>query len=89
MAHSVRSEASYMKAKKPYFHTCQVMRRKLVTHYNGFEDAEAGKPSKQEWVTEPCGTPLFSSDHNETGICGSCAKGWTHPHNYKVEEGGK
>lgn len=39
---------------------------------------------KEEWVTEKCGTPLFSNDDKINGECKSCKKGWTHENNYRV-----
>lgn len=41
--------------------------------------------TKAEWVTEPCGIPLFQEQERKTGVCRSCAKGWTHPENYRVD----
>ena len=59
---------------------CQTMRRKLVrrgilSFARGIELREA------EWVTEECGTPLFSKDGP---VCRGCASGWWHPQNFPL-----
>ena len=73
------------------FTSCSVIRRKLV-RMGTFDMIEGNELSlargaTEEWRTEPCGTPLFGATERETGVCRSCASGWTHPHNYRVEEG--
>lgn len=65
--------------------SCRIMRRKLVRHstvniVTGERSAET-----EEWVTEPCGVPLFGEREVLTGVCRSCANGWTHENNYPVE----
>lgn len=68
--------------------SCKVMRRKLVTHALmpfGAESVDQIKMTREEWVDEPCGAPLFSRNSIETGVCQSCANGWTHEHNFKIE----
>jgi hypothetical protein len=63
---------------------CTVMRRVLVKHST--LDLETGQyvQGKEEWVTRPCGKPLFSDAEKQSGKCKSCQKGWTHPENYPV-----
>ena len=34
-----------------------------------------------EWVTEECGTPLFSADGL---VCRGCESGWWHPQNFPL-----
>lgn len=65
--------------------TCPRIRRQLFTSrpLNPFT-GETGE-ERQEWVTGPCGTPLFGEDLKR-GICRPCASGWTHPHNYPVDD---
>lgn len=61
---------------------CTVMRRKFVT-IGRLSDGKITETAR-EWVTEECGSPLFGAER-EAGICGSCASGWTHPHNHPVK----
>lgn len=65
--------------------SCPTMRRKLVTF--GLLDPNTGAivEDRKEWVTEPCGAPLFGKDR-EAGICRSCARGWRHEHNFPVSD---
>lgn len=73
-------------AKRAKQHTaCQQTRRWKETHY--LLNPMTGVQSQQEetWVTGPCNVPLFSDAERASGLCRSCAKGWTHPHNYPVE----
>lgn len=65
--------------------SCTVMRRKMVRHGTLNMATGATADGHSEWVTEPCGIPLFAPKHRETGICRSCESGWTHPENYAVE----
>ncbi len=75
-----------MVKSKTKFHSCTKMRRMLITHsvltFNTANVQELGS----EWVTQACGVPLFNDAERETGICKSCAKGWTHENNYPVDE---
>ncbi|MGV6816144.1 MAG: hypothetical protein ACWA44_02605 [Thiotrichales bacterium] len=74
-------------AKPKAYSDCRVQRMKLVTSYkvtmSSFEEVP-GTRSK-EWVSEPCGTPLFTEERMEEGICRSCAKGWKVDGNYPVD----
>lgn len=68
------------------YHSCTVMRRKLVkTGTLSMATGQLEMSGKAEWVTEACGTPLFGDEERRSGTCRSCAKGWTHPENYPVE----
>jgi hypothetical protein len=60
---------------------CSQMRRKLVR--SGTLNLATGKTDlpNEEWRDEPCGTPLFTDGERQSGICKSCAGGWTHPEN--------
>ncbi len=61
---------------------CPTMRRKLVvTRWLSFGTGEITRPETAKWITEPCGTPLFSYDGD---FCRSCLNGWWHPRNYPV-----
>ena len=62
---------------------CPVMRRKLVRSYTFDLVTGERKSTGEEWVTEPCGVPLF--ERAQIGKCKACAEGWTHPENYPVE----
>jgi hypothetical protein len=39
------------------------------------------KAADQEWTTRACDMPLFSDAERASGVCRSCASGWTHPEN--------
>lgn len=69
--------------KQRLHHTCTVMRRKLRRH-GKLTDGEI-QFTHEEWVTEPCGSPLFSGDDEIAGVCRSCKSGWSHPNNYPVK----
>lgn len=65
--------------------SCTKIRRRLVTHSTMNMLTGELTPVRQEWKTEACNTPLFGKAERETGICRSCASGWTHPNNYPAE----
>src|SRR5579859_4343692 len=72
---------------KELFSTCQVER-----HFK----KRSGKLSqgsvaweKTESVIGPCNAPLFGALETQTGICASCATGWTHRHNKPTDAGRK
>ncbi len=66
--------------------TCPVMRHKRREHYQlNIATGATGEPRIEE-VTEPCGSPLFGKDA-EAGVCGPCARGWSHPNNQPVTQG--
>lgn len=74
-----------MAKKRTLHHSCQTMRRKLVT--KGTLDLGTGTldmNEQGEWVTEPCNVPLFTQEEKERGTCRSCNEGWTHPNNYPI-----
>lgn len=64
---------------------CTQMRRMVIRR--GTMDLATGTSTLDEGTVETraCGTPLFSDQERKTGICRSCASGWTHPNNYPVE----
>jgi hypothetical protein len=64
---------------------CTKMRRKLVTHSTLNMWSGEVTPGSREWVTEPCGVPLFDPRSKAKGICPACEGGWTHPNNYPAE----
>lgn len=68
--------------------SCTVMRRKLVTKKNFNLATGVSVDAGQEWVTEPCGVPMFSDVEKQRGTCRSCASGWTHEHNFPVAAAG-
>lgn len=75
-----------MSKRKKRFTSCAVMRRKFVTHSKLDLASGAMRQVSTEWVTEPCGVPLFGDDHQASGVCRSCAGGWKHPNNYPADE---
>jgi hypothetical protein len=62
-------------------HGCTVLRTKVVTAsvMNLFTGEQT--VTGQHTETGPCNTPLFTPAERITGICRSCAEGWTHPDN--------
>lgn len=64
--------------------SCTQMRRVLVRHNTLNFGSGTVTPSREEWVTEPCGKPLFDARSRAIGKCPSCEGGWTHPHNFPV-----
>ncbi len=42
------------------------------------------KVAGQEWTIRACGMPLFSDMERASGVCRSCASGWTHPEDHPV-----
>lgn len=67
-------------------YACTVIRRALLRH--GTLDLATGDAAmtREEWVTRPCGTPLFNALERQRGECSSCMRGWTHPENYRVDD---
>lgn len=68
---------------KKRYNSCRVERRVLVTT----SDLFTGLILTKEWRNEPCGSPLFKDEHQETGVCWTCADGWRHPENYPTDGG--
>lgn len=64
-----------------------MVRRRLVTHSSMSLSTCVRSESYQEWETGPCDVPLFSDEERAAGQCLACAEGWTHPHNYPVDQG--
>lgn len=64
--------------------SCTQLRRKLVKRQSFNLGTGVSVDVGQDWVTEPCGVPMFSAGENERGTCSSCASGWTHEHNFPV-----
>jgi len=42
------------------------------------------KAAGQEWTIRACGMPLFSDLERASGVCRSCASGWTHPEDHPL-----
>lgn len=63
---------------------CTQMRRKLVRRGTLSLATGESKMTASDWVTEPCGIPLFGDGDK----CRSCLAGWTHPENYPVSATG-
>ncbi len=66
---------------------CGVMRHVLVTHGTLSTVTGAITAGKQEWVTRPCGVPIFTDEERNRGTCKGCHGGWEHPNNYSVAHG--
>lgn len=72
--------------KKKQHHNCTIMRRVLVKSYK-FNMASGEKSDhKEEWKDKTCGTPLFSYDDRDKGICRSCQQGWYAETNYSIDD---
>lgn len=63
-------------------HSCTVVRTMLIKHSTLSLRTGAVTEGASEWVTRPCGVPLFSDTEQVSGQCRSCADGWTAPTNY-------
>ncbi len=68
------------------FSTCQQARRKLVKHCTFDLGTSALSPVKDEWVNGICDTPLFGSHPK---FCRGCLEGWTHEHNFALNDEAK
>lgn len=64
---------------------CTVLRRMMVTNAVFSLATGATTATSEEWVTQPCGSPLFDTPAQKAGVCQSCADGWSHPHNYRAD----
>jgi hypothetical protein len=66
---------------------CEVERQKVVTH--GTLDLATGQHTirSTETVIEQCGTPLFSEQERQSGVCHSCREGWSVEGNQPTERG--
>lgn len=73
-----------MKASKQ-FNLCTQQRRRLVTHSLLNTSTGESTEGRQEWEEGPCAAPLFSDTERASGLCRSCASGWTHPKNFPIE----
>lgn len=71
---------------RPLHHGCQVMRRALIRRELFNLATGELTPAGEAWETKPCSVPLFSDAERASGECRSCAAGWTHPHNYRVDQ---
>ena len=65
---------------------CGEIRVVQVTH--GTLNIRDGKTryGRTETVTQPCNAPLFSDQERATGLCRSCAAGWSVEGNRKATE---
>jgi len=66
---------------------CCTQLRRMRSTYGIFDDKGEMTTSWFEWKTSACGNPLMSEVERTTGICGSCASGWSDPTNYPIKEG--
>lgn len=62
---------------------CKILRKKYVRHGTMSMSGGPVKFDRGEWVTEPCGTPIFGK--TKIPVCNSCREGWTHEHNFAVD----
>lgn len=85
MASGAKTPAAARKAPRPVMHhSCTVLRRMLIRHSTVSLSTGVRTEGREEWVTKECGIPLFSEKECASGICRSCAKGWTSPNNFPV-----
>ncbi len=63
--------------------SCTMVRRMLIRHMFLNLATSETDDARAEWVTRPCGVPLFGDD-KAGGLCRGCKTGWTHPNNYPV-----
>ena len=68
-------------SRLPSHTSCHTLRRVLVRHSTMNLTTGAMTPTGQEWTTRACDVPLFSDLERASGVCTSCASGWTHPEN--------
>lgn len=68
------------------YNTCAVLRRALGASGTLNMDTGATKFERFEWHTAPCNAPLFADTERNTGVCPSCAAGYAHIHNFRIEE---
>jgi hypothetical protein len=75
-----------MTVAKPYFHSCTV--RRIIKETHSILNMTTGKSTKGriKIVTKACGTPLFGEPESLTGICLSCARGWSVQNNRFASE---
>lgn len=68
-------------------HACTCIRRMLIKYSE--LDVRSGEitETREEWVTQPCGAPLFGDNERQRETCDACHSGWTDPHNYPVNSG--
>ncbi len=71
-------------AHPPSHSSCHTLRRVLVRHSTMNLITGAMTPTGQEWTTRACDVPLFSDLERATGVCTSCASGWSHPENHPL-----
>lgn len=69
-----------------YLGGCTQVRRVLVTHLSVNIATGASNEVAKQWETKPCNAPLFSDAERDARKCRSCSSGWTHPHNFPVDE---
>lgn len=65
--------------------SCTVVRTILQSHGHFNFNENKLVMERQQWVTEPCGTPLFGVARKASGQCAGCARGWNHPNNYRAD----
>lgn len=75
-------------ATPQHHNECTIRRKMMITQYTWNLATDEKKIKNQEWQIRPCGTPLFSDQERTTGICKSCAGGWTHPNNFPCDING-
>lgn len=71
---------------KPRRHNdCTVIRTMLLKHSVLSLATGEVQPTGEEWVTRPCGVPLFGDAERARGTCRGCAGGFNHPDNYRAD----
>lgn len=71
---------------KPPTH-CRQLRRIYKKHKTVSFDTGAVTVVRSGWEILACSIPLTTQDEKRTGVCASCASGFSCEVNYPVEEG--
>lgn len=75
-AAEVDARVSDIEVPVPPYTCCHTLRRVLVRL--------PAAPAGREWTTRACDMPLFSDAERASGVCRSCASGWSHPEDHPV-----
>lgn len=67
-------------------HSCVEMRVVRITHCKLNIRTGQLTDGHSETVTKPCDAPLFSDAERHSGLCRSCASGWSVEGNRKATE---
>lgn len=73
--------------RKPFINNCTIERLRLVRSctWNVVTGAETNV--NEEYKIEPCNAPLFDDGEHTSGVCSTCASGWSQPNNEITQDG--